>query len=124
MKGKPLYPFAITAILGIGLIIILSFYGLNIDQNMAGDNDDGNEQEFSDPIELGEYLYGTTGCISCHGGDLAGVGSNPAVNALEGRLTVEEIVQIIEDGPGSMPGDLASGSDAEAIAEYLLSESE
>ena len=126
MKGRPLYPFAITAVLGIGLIIILSFWGLNIDYDMAGENEENdanNAEQFDDPIELGEHVYQGK-CLQCHGDNLEGMGGNPAVNALEGKYTADEIVEIIEVGPGTMPGGLASGEEAEAVAKYLLSVSE
>ncbi|MDQ0254373.1 mono/diheme cytochrome c family protein [Evansella vedderi] len=123
MKGKPLFPFAVTAVLGILLIVILSFVGLNQGQDIAGEDGDADEQEFETAYELGEHIY-LQSCAACHGQDLEGVGSNPAVNALEGRFTKEEIVQIIHEGPGAMPPFANLGDDAEAVAEFLLTESE
>ncbi|SDY52556.1 cytochrome c550 [Evansella caseinilytica] len=123
MRGKPLYPFAVTAVLGIGLIIILSFYGLNTGPDMAGDDEaDDSEQQFDDPIELGEHVY-LQNCSACHGQNLND-GSAPALNALEGKYTAEDIVHIINEGQGAMPAGMASGAEADAVAEYLLSVSE
>ncbi|ADU29882.1 cytochrome c550 [Evansella cellulosilytica] len=124
MKGKPLYPFAVTAILGIALIVVLSFIGLDQSRDMAGEDNGGEETpQFDDPIELGEYVY-EQNCINCHGGDLAGVGSNPAINGLEGVKSEEEIVAIIHEGPGAMPAFPQLGEEAEAVAQYILSFSE
>ncbi|UTR14391.1 cytochrome c [Salipaludibacillus sp. LMS25] len=120
MKGKPLYPFAVTAVLGIGLIIILSFVGINMG-DQASENGENNEaQEFDDPIELGESLYQNS-CVSCHGGDLEGA-SGPALDG--GNLSHEDILNAISEGPGTMPPDLVTGEDAEAVAEYILAENE
>src|SRR5699024_6018036 len=125
MRGKPLYPFIVTAILGVGLITILSFVGLyqGSQGNESAKNDENSEeQEFDNPIELGEHIF-LQNCASCHGDNLEGNG-NPPLNALEGRYTADEIVEIIGEGPGIMPAGLATGEEAEAVAQYLLSESE
>ncbi|UCZ54517.1 cytochrome c [Bacillus shivajii] len=118
MKGRPLYPFALTAVLGIGLIIILSFVGIN-QQDMAGEDGDGDaEQQFDSPYELGEHVYQES-CIACHGGDLEGA-SGPGLSG----LSKDEIIHAIEEGPGTMPAGLVGGEDADAVAEYILSETE
>ncbi|MBM7097088.1 cytochrome c [Bacillus sp. H-16] len=125
MRGKPLYPFLVTAFLGILLMIVLSFVG-NVQQaeiaqeGEEGENGEAEEQEFDDPIELGEHVY-EQNCLSCHGGDLEG-GSGPALN--DGSYDQEAILTAIEEGPGSMPGGLVSGEEAEAVAEYILNENE
>ncbi|MFA9558760.1 c-type cytochrome [Evansella sp. AB-rgal1] len=124
MKGKPLYPFALTAILGIGLVVILSFWGLNTGgPNMAGEDGDNDEQQFSDPLELGEHVY-QLNCIGCHGGDLLGGSTNIPVNALAEKYSKDEILDIIAEGPGIMLPNLVTGAEADAVAEYLLAESE
>jgi mono/diheme cytochrome c family protein len=65
----------------------------------------------------GEEVYQKT-CISCHGANLEG-GAGPALNNI--TLSKEEIVEVIKNGRGQMPGNLAPGQE-EAIAEYLLSQ--
>ncbi|WP_096188372.1 c-type cytochrome [Evansella halocellulosilytica] len=120
MKGKPLYPFALTAVLGIGLIIVLSFIGINQDDMAGEDGGNGEEQqEFDDPIELGEHVYQGQ-CASCHGGDLEG-GAGPGL--LSG-LSEDDILQAIEEGPGTMPENLVSGEEADAVAEFIMAEAE
>ncbi|GEL07256.1 c-type cytochrome [Salisediminibacterium halotolerans] len=122
MRGKPLFPFAATAALGILLIVILSFIGINIGPEYAdnGENNNGNEeqeQEFDDPIELGEDVY-EGACASCHGGDLEG-GTGPALDG--GAYSEEEIITAIEEGPGDMPAGLTdSDEESEAVAEFIL----
>lgn len=58
-------------------------------------------------------------CTSCHGADLAGAGSIPALNDVGSRLTAHEIVEVIEEGPGAMPAHIVTGEEAAAVAEYL-----
>ncbi|WP_026674677.1 c-type cytochrome [Alkalihalobacterium bogoriense] len=120
MKGQPLLPFAVTAIIGILLMLTLSLVGLN---QQAGDGEEEAQEEIviDDPIAAGEELAGRS-CIGCHGGDLEGLGGNPAINQLAGKYSEEEIVDIITGGIGTMPaqGHLQE-AEAEAIAAYLLS---
>ncbi|WP_078552794.1 c-type cytochrome [Bacillus alkalicellulosilyticus] len=120
MKGQPLLPFGIIAIVGLLLIVSLSFIGLN---QGAHDGDEVEEEPISidDPIAAGEDLTSRS-CIGCHGGDLQGIGGNPAINDLAGKYTEEEIAGIITGGIGAMPaqGHLQE-VEAEAIAAYLLS---
>ncbi|UOE95688.1 cytochrome c [Alkalihalobacillus sp. LMS39] len=120
MKGQPLLPFAVTAIIGILLMLTLSLVGLN---QQAGEGEEEAQEEIviDDPIAAGEELAGRS-CIGCHGGDLEGLGGNPAINQLAGKYSEEEIVDIITGGIGTMPaqGQLQE-AEAEAIAAYLLS---
>ncbi|PYZ98669.1 cytochrome C551 [Alteribacter lacisalsi] len=125
MKGKPLFPFAVTAALGILVMIVLSFIGNFQQAEIAqeaenGEEEDAGEEEFDDPIEWGEALY-EQNCLSCHGGDLEG-GSGPALD--DGSYSEEDIIAAIEEGPGSMPSGLVSGEESEAVAEYILSVNE
>lgn len=121
MRGKPLVPFAITAIIGILLMLSLSFVGLNEKLSADGVDDKAAEEvvEFEDPVAAGEEFVQRS-CIGCHGGDLQGVGGNPAINQLEGKYTAEEIAAIVTRGIGSMPPMPHNQVEADAIATYLL----
>lgn len=123
MKGRPLLPFAIIAILGIVVMISLSFIGLNQREAMQAD-EEGEEEvtEIEDPVAAGEELAQAS-CIGCHGGDLGG-GAGPALTSLEGQYSQEEITDIIVNGYGSMPAVNDNEVEADAIAQYLLSISE
>ncbi|WP_096201292.1 c-type cytochrome [Bacillus sp. FJAT-45350] len=125
MKGKPLVPFGVIAIIGILLMFSLSFVGLS--EKLSADEADGEGAEevveFEDPITAGEELVNRS-CIGCHGGDLQGVGSNPAISDLDGRYSEEEIANIVQKGIGSMPPMPHNQVEADAIATYLLSISE
>ncbi|ERN54772.1 cytochrome c [Alkalihalophilus marmarensis] len=123
MKGRPLLPFAIIAIVGIVVMISLSFIGLNQREAMQAD-EEGEEEvtEIEDPVVAGEELVQAS-CIGCHGGDLSG-GAGPALTSLEGQYTQEEITDIVVNGIGSMPSVNDNEVEADAIAQYLLSISE
>ena len=59
-------------------------------------------------------------CATCHGGNLQGMGTTPALNDVGSRLSEEEILDIIVNGQeGGMPGGLVQGEEAEALAAWL-----
>jgi len=125
MKGRPLLPFAVTAVIGILLMVALSFVGLNQRAEMNADPAEEAEEvtEFEDPVSAGRDLAQQS-CIGCHGGDLGG-GAGPALTGLEGKYSVDEIADIITGGYGSMPAiSNLNDVEADAIAQYLLAESE
>lgn len=57
-------------------------------------------------------------CIMCHGGNLEG-GSAPALDTIGADLSEDEILDVIENGQGGMPGGLIKGEEAEAVAKWL-----
>ncbi|MCQ6275544.1 cytochrome c [Bacillus sp. V3B] len=57
-------------------------------------------------------------CSKCHGGDLVSGGA-PDLNAIGSKYSQDEILGIIENGKGNMPGGLLTGEDAEAVASWL-----
>ena len=62
-------------------------------------------------------------CVSCHGGELQGMGNNPALNDVGSRLSEAEILDIINKGTDKgMPGGLVKGEDAEAVAAWLATQ--
>ncbi|MGE7692121.1 cytochrome c551 [Lysinibacillus sp. NPDC097214] len=58
-------------------------------------------------------------CITCHGGELQGQGNAPKISDIGSRLTEKEILDVIENGKGSMPPGVVKGADAEAVAKWL-----
>lgn len=60
-------------------------------------------------------------CISCHGDQLNN-GSAPDISKIGTDKSEEEILKIVEDGQGSMPGGLVSGDEAKAVAEWLATQ--
>jgi cytochrome c551 len=72
----------------------------------------------ADAIAAGEAVVNRS-CISCHGANLEG-GYGPTLQNIGEEYNKEEIINILINGKGSMPGNLAEGQE-EAVAEYLLS---
>ncbi|WP_066175522.1 cytochrome c551 [Bacillus marinisedimentorum] len=67
--------------------------------------------------EAAAELYAQS-CVQCHGQNLEGqVG--PALNEVGSKLSKDEILDIIENGQGSMPGGLLKGDDADMVATWL-----
>ncbi|HHY21552.1 MAG TPA: cytochrome c [Bacilli bacterium] len=118
MKGSPLMPFLLTAILGILLMLAMSFYGLNQKQAAEAGEVEEEVTEIEDPIAAGEEFVQKS-CIGCHGNELQGA-SGPALDALNGKLSEEEIVEVITKGRGGMPAMPYNDVEAQAIATYLL----
>lgn len=58
-------------------------------------------------------------CISCHGENLEGQGNFPALNDVGSRLSEEEILTVIQEGKGQMPGGIIEGEEAVAVAAWL-----
>lgn len=57
-------------------------------------------------------------CSSCHGGDLTG-GVGPDLTAVGGKLSQEDIENVIANGQGAMPGGLLQGDEASTVASWL-----
>ncbi|MBB6450358.1 mono/diheme cytochrome c family protein [Geomicrobium halophilum] len=80
--------------------------------NGAEEDNGGETTEAGDGMELYE-----DNCLSCHGGDFEG-GAGPALDGYDS----DEVMAAIEEGPGSMPADIVTGDDAEAVADYVEEE--
>ena len=59
-------------------------------------------------------------CSLCHGEALEGKMDNPALLDLGERYTSDEIYQIIVNGKQNMPGGFLQGTEAQAVAEWLI----
>ncbi|MGP4107247.1 cytochrome c550 [Virgibacillus sp. L01] len=124
MKKNPVIPYATIAVIGILLVVVISFVGLDQRQTIeekeknGGENTEEQSQEgetTSDPSKIFE-----NNCASCHGADLSG-GAGPALNKVGSKYSQEEIREIIKTGfPDSgMPGGLLQGEKADAVAKWL-----
>ncbi|WP_391120428.1 cytochrome c551 [Psychrobacillus sp. L3] len=58
-------------------------------------------------------------CTTCHGGNLQGQGGTPNLMTVGSRLSKDEILNVLKNGRGGMPGGLVSGDEAEAVATWL-----
>jgi cytochrome c551 len=88
--------------------------GEDTDADETADESAGN----ADAVAAGEAVVNRA-CISCHGANLEG-GYGPTLQNIGEEYNKEEIISILINGKGSMPGNLAEGQE-EAVAEYLLS---
>ncbi|MFC0522580.1 cytochrome c550 [Pontibacillus salicampi] len=122
MKRNPVIPYALIAVLGITLMIIVSFVGLNQGEKAkedphGGDNQqeesEGGGESSADPEQIFQ-----NNCASCHGSDLSG-GAGPGLKQVGSKLSKEDISGIITNGRGSMPPGLISGEKKEAVASWL-----
>jgi len=77
----------------------------------------GDEQEQTADAGNGEALFQQS-CSSCHGGDLKSGGA-PDLDKIGSKYSKDEILGIIENGKGGMPGGLLKGEDADAVASWL-----
>lgn len=89
-------------------------------EDTATEDTTGTEDTTTEGADAGagEELVKSS-CISCHGGNLEGMGNTPSLADVGGRLSEEEIHNVIVNGRGGMPGGLLQGEDAEAAAAWL-----
>ncbi|MEH7247132.1 cytochrome c [Neobacillus niacini] len=66
----------------------------------------------------GEGLY-KFGCLSCHGENLEGTIGPPVTN-MKDKYSEEEIMKLINDGVGMMPGGLLSEEEAKTVSKWLI----
>ncbi|WP_101844311.1 cytochrome c550 [Halobacillus sp. Marseille-P3879] len=119
MRRNPVIPFALIAVLGILVMIVVSSVGIN-EREAIENAEDGEESEetAAGPEEMYEQQ-----CSSCHGGDLEGQ-NGPNLQEVGSRYDASEIQDIIENGKGggAMPAGLYTGDDAATLAEWLAEE--
>ncbi|GAB4073427.1 hypothetical protein GCM10028778_09410 [Barrientosiimonas marina] len=128
MRKNAVIPYALIAGIGILLVIVVSFVGLNQQkaiqeddeqQEQAGDQEDQNGDDSSGKKTSvdGEKVF-QNNCASCHGQDLSGkVG--PALDTIGSDHSKEDIKNIIAEGPGNMPPGVVKGDKREAVAKWL-----
>ncbi|MFB4166497.1 cytochrome c550 [Virgibacillus sp. JSM 102003] len=123
MKKNPVIPYATIAVIGILLVVVISFVGLDQRQTIEEKEKNGGEsteqsqegETTSDPSKIFENT-----CASCHGADLSG-GAGPALNKVGSKYSQKEIREIIKTGfpESGMPGGLLQGKKADAVAKWL-----
>lgn len=116
---NPVIPYAIIAVLGVLIIIIVSYVGVNQRAGLVEDNN-GEAQEETQEGETAndpEAIYKNS-CAACHGDDLSGV-SAPELSQIGNKLSEEEIKKVIIEGQGTMPPGLVGNEEADILAEWL-----
>jgi cytochrome c len=118
----------ITAII-LFLVMVVGFtYWLSTTEEQAGGNEashgeqakEGGGEEGGDSAGGGEAeKVFAQNCASCHGENLGG-GAGPALEAVGGKYSKDEILDIIKNGKGGgMPAGLIQGEEAEMVAAWL-----
>lgn len=102
-----------TILLGASLVMGLAACGGGSDSSDGGGTDTASAG--------GQKIYDQK-CSSCHGGDLKG-GMGPDLTKVGSKYSKDEILDIINNGKtgdkGTMPPGVASGDDAEQVAQFL-----
>jgi cytochrome c len=118
----------VTAII-LFLVMVVGFtYWLSTTEEQAGGNEashgeqakEGGGEEGGDSAGGGEAeKVFAQNCASCHGENLGG-GAGPALEAVGGKYSKDEILDIIKNGKGGgMPAGLIQGEEAEMVAAWL-----
>lgn len=102
----------------LGAVLVLGACGGGDgDEPSPADDANGTEETAGDNVAYdaanGEEVYQGR-CAACHGGDLQGA-SGPGIVG----LSYDEVLTAIQQGPGGMPADLATGNDAEDVAAWV-----
>lgn len=113
MNRNPLIPFALIAFLGLGLMFLLSFVGLDNMEEIAKGDEAGDTAEPATP----EDIYAQS-CISCHGDQLQGV-VGPALANIGSKYDAAHIEGVILNGQGTMPAGVVDAEKAKILAEWL-----
>ncbi|MDQ0269075.1 cytochrome c551 [Cytobacillus purgationiresistens] len=106
----------LLALLFGSVLVLAACGGGNNDATEDNGTDNGGETTTADAGDA-EKLYEQS-CISCHGGDLSG-GAGPNLQEVGAKYSKDEILDIIENGKGAMPGNLLSGDEAAEVADWL-----
>jgi len=119
MKRNAVIPYAIIAIVGIVMVIVISIAGVNqreaIEKKANGEQTEQKTEEKSS--ETPEDIFANS-CASCHGNDLSG-GFGPDLRKVGGQLSEKEIHNIIMKGKGQMPAGIVDEAQADALAGWL-----
>ncbi|TYR82380.1 cytochrome c [Priestia megaterium] len=115
MNRNPLIPFLLIVVIGIGLMLTLSFNGLNNAEEIAAEKEGGGAEEQA--AATPEDIYKQS-CIGCHGDQYQG-GVGPALKGVGDKLSEEEIADIVVNGKGSMPSGLVPAEKAAEMAKWV-----
>ncbi len=116
MKKNALIPYLLIMVLGLGLVVALSFIGLADMKKNKAESVGGSED--SAAAATPEEIY-TSSCMSCHGTEYEG-GMGPELKNVEERLSEEEIKDVLKNGRGAMPGDLVPEEVLDDMTEWLI----
>lgn len=78
----------------------------------------GCSEKATDQPKDGEGLYNKS-CLNCHGADLKGTAGPPVTNMSE-KYSEQELLDLINNGVGMMPGNLLTEEEAEIVTKWLM----
>lgn len=81
-----------------------------------GSGDGGGESAAVNVDDAKKYFQQS--CAGCHGADLSG-NNGPSLQTIGSEYDKGQILDIIKNGKGSMPKNMAQGEQAETIAAWL-----
>jgi cytochrome c550 len=116
MNRNPIIPFVLIMIFGIGLTLLLSFKGLGDMKELAKEGKGGEKTEQQAAASPEEFYKQT--CASCHGANMEG-GVGPALKGVGGKLSADEIKNILQNGKGNMPAGLVPQDKLDEMAKWL-----
>ncbi len=119
MNRNPVIPFIVIMVLGIGLMLLLSFKGLGDAEEIANG---GNEEKTEEVAFTPEGKYESS-CLACHGADHKGSGAFPNLIGVGDRKSDDEIKEILTTGKNnvSMPKELVTPEEADEMVKWLKS---
>ncbi|WP_277586043.1 cytochrome c551 [Psychrobacillus antarcticus] len=106
----------LALIFGAGLVLAACGGNDNADKDKDVSTDTETTTETAS-VDAEQVVNGK--CIMCHGQNLEGQGNAPALKNVGARLSQDEILNVIENGQGAMPGNIITGEDAQAVAKWL-----
>ena len=98
-------------------IVVGRLFSLSLLLAACGGGENSDSGSSTDQLDPKNIVMGK--CSSCHGGNLEGSGSTPALNEVGAHKSYEEILDVIENGQGRMPGGMIEGEQAEMVAQWL-----
>ncbi|MCP8967155.1 cytochrome c550 [Ectobacillus ponti] len=116
MKRNPLIPFALIAVLGIGLMFLFSFQGLNKGKELAEAQKNGGTAKQTANAKPEDIVK--QNCTSCHGDQLQGA-VGPNLQKVGAKLSKDDIQNVILKGRGNMPAGLLPADQATKVADWL-----
>ncbi|MEC0684507.1 cytochrome c [Bacillus haynesii] len=115
MNRNPLIPFLLIAIMGIGLVFILSIKGLYDAKEIAGE---GNKTAQEDKADASPEEIYKANCVTCHGENYEGV-SGPKLKGVGDRMDTGAIKEKIEKGGNGMPGGMVPAEKLDDMAKWV-----
>lgn len=118
MNRSPVVPFVMIMVFGIILMFGLSFKGLGDAKEVAEEKKNGGKEEKTEQVAgTPEEIYEKS-CLQCHGANYEG-GVGPELKGVGGKLSPDEIKEILKNGKGSMPPNLVPEDKLDDMTKWL-----